>query len=158
MQKKEEETSSRKRNEWLYGPGLRLMLLLMGIVLMASIYNVVFGHSHLKSAVLGGLFMAALILVPSLLVTVLQLWPLILMKFVKDSQKRKKLRKVFVYWFSSWFSDEYVEEKFDNLLLDGDLNIGFELTSVLFSMVYRFGMIFVCAILAYSISKSCVSG
>lgn len=149
MQKKEEETSSRKRNEWLHGPGLRIMLLLMGIVLMASISNVVFGHHHLKSAVLGGLFMAAFVLVPSLLVTVLQLWPLILMKFVKDSQKRKKLRKVFVYWFS----DEYAEEKFDNLPLDGDLNIGFELTSVLFSMVFRFGMIFVIAILASSISK-----
>ena len=153
MQKKEKETSSRKRNVWLYGPGRQVILMLMGLWLFISLFQgLVKGHD-LQMAVSEGLFVMALVLIPSLLLSFIKILPLLLMKYVKGSQKREKLRKMLVHLR---IIDD--DGKLDNSPRAEDLDIGFELTSSLFRMVSHFAMIFVCGITGYAIVKGCVSG
>ena len=153
MQKKEKETGSRKRNVWLYGPGRRLILMLMGIWLVISLFSGVINGHDLQTAVLDGFFVMAVILIPSLLLAFFEILPLLLKKYVKDSNKREKLCKTLVHL---GIIDDYW--KLDNSPRDEDLDIGFELTSSLFGKVYRFVMIFVSAILGFAVIRGCVSG
>ena len=124
MQKKEKETGSRKRNVWLYGPGRQVILMLMGLWLFISLFQgLVKGHD-LQMAVSEGLFVMALVLIPSLLLSFIKILPLLLMKYVKGSQKHEKLREMLVHLR---IIDD--DGKLDNSPRAEDLDIGFELTS-----------------------------
>ena len=127
--------------------------MLMGLWLYFSLFQgLVKGHD-LQMAVSEGLFVMTLVLIPSLLLSFIKILPLLLMKYVKGSQKHEKLREMLVHLR---IIDD--DGKLDNSPRAEDLDIGFELTSSLFRMVFHFAMIFVCGITAHAIVKGCVSG
>ena len=153
MQQKEKETSSRKRNKWLNGPGRLLMLMLMAIWLAISLWNGVHDGHDLQTAVLDGFMIMAVVLFFGLLLTFVEILPLLLEKYVNGSRKHEKLRKRLV---KLGMIDD--EGKLDNSPHERDLNIGFEFTSLLLKYAYYVATIFVLPFFAWVAFKGCVPG
>ena len=149
MHKKEKETSSRKRNKWLKWlvspPALILMLMLM---LIGWIY---YDNYVIASPIIaydGLVAMFVIILFASLLLSFIEISPLLLKKYltkyVKDSQKREKLRKTFV---KLRLIDD--EGELDNSPHEGDLDIGSALNSSIYSKIsYLAWVLCLCFFLA----------